>query len=148
MLNRLNEAYSGKNSVPEWTFYDYNYTVSSAKNDTKADVEYWKTHLNDMPEQLILPTDEPRPSKFDYKGDEVEYDMSANDTLQLEKFSREKGVSEFALFMAAYGLLLGKVASRAESPDAQVSGEQPIYSTSSLGGVLFKLGVYGLLPSS
>ncbi|MBO5657720.1 MAG: AMP-binding protein, partial [Agathobacter sp.] len=73
---------------------------------------YWTEHLKDLPESLILPGDYPRPKKFDYKGREVEIRFSDTDSEACDKFCTENGISCFALFLAAYGVLLAAISGR------------------------------------
>ena len=112
LLERLNKAYVSDIKTIDWNFYDYVHTLNNVKSLNGAEVDHWKAHLNNIPEPLVLPGDLMRPAKFDYKGDDVEIKLNKADSKVIEAFCKDAGVSEFALFLAAYSLLLGKVSAK------------------------------------
>lgn len=110
ILQRLDRAYSGMNSPVKWDFYDYVHTVI-ANNDTdsKKDLSYWVAHLKDLPDPMVLPSDFVRPQNFDFKGNDIEYVFTENGSALYAQYCKEHAISEFVLFLAAYGLLLSSV---------------------------------------
>ena len=111
VLSRLDRAYAGKPSAPEFDYYDY---IESAKDDedNSREIEYWADRLKDMPEPLALPTDAPRPARFDYNGGEYTCAISAAESRAIEAYCREGGYSEYVLFLAAYSLLLSAISGK------------------------------------
>jgi len=111
VLSRLDRAYAGKPSAPEFDYYDY---IESAKDDedNSREIEYWADRLKDMPEPLALPTDAPRPAHFDYNGGEYTCALSAAESRAIESYCREGGYSEYVLFLAAYSLLLSAISGK------------------------------------
>ncbi len=109
ILQRLSRAYAGEDLHTGWSFYDYVHTAEEQKKDNTAELEYWRTQLQDLPAPLTLPSDFPRSQKFDYKGKDFEFSLSQADSIEMTRFCREQGYSEFALCLAAYALLLSSL---------------------------------------
>lgn len=114
ILKRLDKAYCGENLKVNWNYYDYIYASEQkgANVQKKQNLEYWVTHLEELPEPLVLPGDFVRPKKFDYQGQEYEMELSDRESEACFSFCREQGVSEFVLFLSAYGILLAAVSGR------------------------------------
>lgn len=114
ILKRLEQAYQEGSVKTEWDYYDYLHTVDIQKKEDrkKQELAYWKEHLAELPEALILPADEGRPKKFDYKGNTFECFLTEKESEDIDAFCREKGVSCFVLFLAAYGVLLSEISGR------------------------------------
>ena len=114
LLNRLEQAYLGNNVLVQWDYYDYLHTISKQEHSSKKQQSllYWKEHLQQLPEQLNLPGDHIRPKKFDYRGAEYEALLDAQLSNACDAFCREKGISVFSLFLAAYGILLGAISGK------------------------------------
>ena len=113
ILNRLHQAYcEGKVDV-ELDYFDYAYSLGEQENEQKEiQLKYWKEALQDLPEPLVLPGDAARSLKFDYKGKELEYKLAEELSERYEAFCKEKGISGFTLFLAAYGILLSAISGR------------------------------------
>lgn len=114
LLERLNLAYQGEKLAVRWNYYDYiaNVVLKEEKEEKKRQLSYWKKKLSDLPETLKLPTDYSNTGKFDYKGRDLEHILTKDLGRACEKFCREKGISEFVLFLAAYGILLSEISGR------------------------------------
>ena len=114
LLNRLDQAYRQGAINVQWDYYDYLHTMSQQDRAQakQQELAYWKEHLKDLPEALKLPADAIRPKKFDYRGAEFETVLSLQETAACDQFCREKGISGFSLFLAAYGILLGAVSGK------------------------------------
>ncbi|MBQ3065918.1 MAG: amino acid adenylation domain-containing protein, partial [Clostridia bacterium] len=107
VLQRLDRAYSGKDLFVEWDYYDYLHTAAQENGDEKKrSLDYWTSHLQDLPEPLVIPTDKVPPKTFDYKGDDLALTLTEEQSRICEQFCRENGYSEYVLFLAAWGLLL------------------------------------------
>ncbi len=114
ILKRLDQAYREGSIKIDWNYYDYIYAMEQEDKGSlkQQELAYWKTHLQNLPEVLTLPGDSVRPKKFDYKGTEYECLLSEQESEACDKFCREKGISGFVLFLAAYGVLLSAAAGR------------------------------------
>ena len=109
LLKRLDEAYRTGNAAVQWDFYDCLY---APQPDPKHDLQYWRDHLQSLPEPLALPCDHARPKQFDFKGKEYALALSAEESSRCAAFCKENGISEFALFLSAFGILLSAVSGR------------------------------------
>ena len=116
LLERLNLAYQKKGNAVKWNYYDYlSNSVMKQNNLEKEEMlKYWKDSLKDLPDTLKLPGDYPVNGKFDFKGRDFEYQIARDRSLSCESFCKAKGISEFTLFLAAYGILLAEVTGRSD----------------------------------
>ncbi len=114
ILKRLDQAYRDGNCKNHWDYFDYIYAQQKEECNVQKQQElaFWKEHLQEMPQPLILPGDFSRPKKFDYRGSEYEYLLTEEESEACDRFCKENGVSQFVLFLAAYGLLLSEAAGR------------------------------------
>ena len=116
LLKRLDKAYGGETIRTEWNYYDYLYTVETSANqetgDAGQDLDYWVNHLQELPEPLVLPADHVRPKRFDYQGKEYELMLTEAESEACANYCREKGISEYVLFLAAFGILLSQISGR------------------------------------
>ena len=110
VLQRLDLAYRGVAQHVDWDYYDYVHSKEHTDtHESQASLSYWVEHLKDLPEILDLPTDYPRPKRFDYKGAEIEHCLNETDTKKIKDFCSKHGYSEYVVFLAAYGLLLSAI---------------------------------------
>lgn len=114
ILQRLDEAYRKGTCSVKWNYYDYLYALrqNKTRDMIQRDLDYWKDHLQDLPDPLVLPGDSSRPKQFDYKGCEHEIVLAAQESAAYDRFCKDHGISEFALFLAAYGILLSAVSGK------------------------------------
>ncbi len=111
LLERLNLAYQNKTWNTRWNYYDYLFSCAQQKNEQEErdTRNYWKDILKNLPECLEFTDGGLASAAFDYKGRDYEYPVSKERSLECERFCREKGISEFALFLTAYGILLSEM---------------------------------------
>src|SRR5262249_56158890 len=67
---------------------------------------YWQQNLADLPEQLSLPTDRPRPATASYRGDSVPVRIDAQLHGKLIGLAREGQASLFMVLQAGLPALL------------------------------------------
>ncbi|ATY11274.1 non-ribosomal peptide synthetase [Amycolatopsis sp. AA4] len=79
-------------------------------------LEYWRTALADLPEELPLPTDRPRPATASFAGDAVRFQLSAETRAALHKLARETGSTVFMTVQAAFAALLGALGAGDDIP--------------------------------
>ncbi len=77
---------------------------------------YWTGALADLPEELELPTDFPRPAVSTYDGNELEFAVEPELYRALVSLARDSGVSIFMLFQAALSALLTKLGAGTDIP--------------------------------
>ncbi|MEU8894146.1 amino acid adenylation domain-containing protein, partial [Streptomyces sp. NPDC048442] len=79
-------------------------------------IDFWRTALAGIPEELALPTDRPRPPETSYRGDTVDLDIPAGVHRRLAALSRESGASVFMVAQAALAALLGRLGGGEDIP--------------------------------
>ncbi|MEV8438194.1 amino acid adenylation domain-containing protein [Actinosynnema sp. NPDC051121] len=77
---------------------------------------YWTRALADLPEELDLPTDFPRPAVSHYEGDVHQFAVPPELHAGLLALSRETGASVFMLVQAAVSALLTKLGAGTDIP--------------------------------
>ncbi len=77
---------------------------------------YWTHALADLPEELDLPTDFPRPAVSDHEGDVHQFAVPPDLHAGLVALSRETGASVFMLVQAAVSALLTKLGAGTDIP--------------------------------
>ncbi len=75
---------------------------------SKINKEFWLQQFNESVPILDLPTDFSRPSLIDYKGEKLKFQIDKVLTNKLRTLAKKENVSLFALFLAAYNVLLSK----------------------------------------
>ncbi|MEK2479673.1 amino acid adenylation domain-containing protein, partial [Streptomyces noursei] len=126
----LAAAYTARarNGAPEWERLPVQYAdytlwqqqVLGSEGDLGSElsrqIDYWRTQLADLPEELTLPTDRPRPAQATYNGGWVDFSIDAGLHQRLQGLASTQGVSMFMLSQAALGLLLAKLGGGEDIP--------------------------------
>ena len=73
-------------------------------------VAYWQKALAGVPDLLDLPTDKARPEQQSFAGAAHFFSFSAKETLALKQFAQEHDLTLFMLLLAAFQVLLGRLA--------------------------------------
>ncbi len=111
ILQRIDKAYKKEATNVECDYYDYLDAINKDQKNTEM-LEYWKTHLESLPEKLELVGDLPRPKKFDYKGKTYEVLLSEKESRALEAYCQENGITEYSILLASYAMLLSAVSGK------------------------------------
>ena len=107
ILQRLDRLYRSEKVLVEWDFYDYLNFVNDKKFEDVSLINYWKEHLSGLTEKLELCGDYSSGSKkFDYKGKDHEVLFDEEESRACEAFCKDNGISEYVLFLSAFGILL------------------------------------------
>jgi amino acid adenylation domain-containing protein len=72
----------------------------------QTQLEYWRTRLAGLPELISLPTDRAREALQTHEGAVYEWRISANTQERIAALARRENVTQFAVFLAAYNVLL------------------------------------------
>lgn len=112
LMDRLNKAYRQAPGNIPFSYHDYVHYLEDHKAWDAQDEEYWKSELADLPETLFLPADFHRKQEFDFKGAQYSITLSEKASAACDAYCRQKGVTGFVLFAAAYGLLMSAVSGR------------------------------------
>ncbi|MFF9984846.1 condensation domain-containing protein, partial [Streptomyces erythrochromogenes] len=81
-----------------------------------AQVAYWRKALAEVPQQLELPVDHPRPAIASHEGASVDVSVPADVHARLLELSRSCGASVFMTVQAALAVLLSKMGAGEDIP--------------------------------
>ncbi|MBV9059419.1 MAG: amino acid adenylation domain-containing protein, partial [Pseudonocardiales bacterium] len=126
----LASAYAARcqGHAPEWaplmvqyadyTLWQHQLLGDQADPDSlcATQLAYWTQALADLPEQLILPTDRPRPPAASYRGDYLTVGIQPALHQQLRQLARRNGASLFMVLQASLAALLTKLGAGTDLP--------------------------------
>ncbi|MGW0580898.1 amino acid adenylation domain-containing protein, partial [Streptomyces sp. NPDC002920] len=126
----LADAYAarGAGRKPEWTplpaqYTDYTLWQRELLGDPAdpdstfaSQLAYWKDRLADLPEQLRLPADRPRPAVASYRGEHLLVDFDADLHTALARLARRSGASLFMVLRAALAALFTRLGAGTDIP--------------------------------
>ncbi|WP_330252186.1 amino acid adenylation domain-containing protein [Nocardia sp. NBC_00565] len=72
-------------------------------------IAYWRARLAQLPDQLELPTDRPRPPAQSFQGRSVRFEISADRHARLHELARANHASLFMVVHAALAVLLARL---------------------------------------
>ncbi|MEV5576184.1 amino acid adenylation domain-containing protein [Spirillospora sp. NPDC052269] len=81
-----------------------------------SQVSFWKAALDGLPEELVLPTDRPRPAESSYRGGTFTFELDAAMHGALLGLARESGASLFMVMQAAFAALLTRLGAGTDVP--------------------------------
>ncbi|MCS7483565.1 amino acid adenylation domain-containing protein [Umezawaea endophytica] len=115
-------------SAPEWTplpvqYADYALWQRDLLGDEDApdsvaakQLAFWRAALADLPDELGLPTDRPRPDVSSYRGDTIRFELPADLHRGVADLARTTGASTFMVLQAALSALFGKLGAGTDIP--------------------------------
>lgn len=120
LLRDLAEAYNARaqNQSPAWQelavqYADYTLwqqALLGAPEDEASlfnrQLAWWRDTLHDLPDELPLPTDRPRPLRASYVGKQCHFAIDARTTAALAALARQHNASLFMVLQAALAVLL------------------------------------------
>lgn len=104
MLRRLNRALAGKNVTAAWNFYDY--LESGDLKGSRDELDFWLKTLSSLPEPAVLPADNERQARFDFRGSELSLCFNEDESRRISEFCRNSGDTEYGVFLAAFALVV------------------------------------------
>ncbi|MGW7097769.1 condensation domain-containing protein, partial [Streptomyces sp. NPDC054874] len=126
----LSAAYAARSTggAPEWQplpvqYADYTLWQNEILGDEDdqdsvlaGQLNHWRTTLADLPEELALPTDRPRPAEMSYRGERVPVRFGPHLQRAATALARDTGGTVFMVLQAAVAALLGKVGAGEDIP--------------------------------
>ncbi|MCJ1681525.1 condensation domain-containing protein, partial [Streptomyces sp. APSN-46.1] len=79
-------------------------------------LEFWRNTLAGLPDQLLLPTDRPRPPINSYRGATLPLALSAESHQKISALARAHGVSVFMVLQASLAALLTRLGAGTDIP--------------------------------
>jgi amino acid adenylation domain-containing protein len=126
----LSTAYAARRQrrAPDWAplpvqYADYTlwqYALHGHESDPHsvmaAQLAYWKKTLADLPEQIDLPTDRPRPAVASYHGQTFDFTLDADLHHRLLTLARDHQASLFMVLHATLAVLLTRLGAGSDVP--------------------------------
>ncbi|MBO7936061.1 amino acid adenylation domain-containing protein [Streptomyces sp. S9] len=126
----LTRAYTARTQgeTPQWPplpvqYADYTLWQNELLGDQNdpdslfaTQIDYWTHALAELPDQLTLPTDRPRPSVMTYRGDYVTVDIDPDLHRRLTEVARASGASLFMVLQAGLAALLTRLGAGEDIP--------------------------------
>ncbi|MEU9033237.1 amino acid adenylation domain-containing protein, partial [Streptomyces sp. NPDC048383] len=130
LAHDLTTAYTTRTqgSAPHWTPLPVQYAdyalwqrqLLGNDNDPTTtagqQLTHWKNTLHDLPEQLDLPTDRPRPPTASHAGDRITFTIPTTTHTRLTHFARTTHTSTFMLAQTALATLLTRLGAGTDIP--------------------------------
>ncbi|MER7325257.1 amino acid adenylation domain-containing protein [Streptomyces lydicus] len=124
LLRDLSIAYGARlaGGAPRWAALPVQYADYTLwQREVLAEVAeeqtaFWSRTLSDLPQELALPTDRPRPDHPTHEGGLLHFDIPADLHHRLESLVRGQGVTTFMALQAALGVLLSRLGAGTDVP--------------------------------
>ncbi|WP_280493755.1 amino acid adenylation domain-containing protein, partial [Nocardia asiatica] len=90
--------------------------LSDAESVVSRQLAYWREELRDLPEQLMLPFDRPRPRVASYRGKTTVFAITSELRSAVEELARREGATESMVLQATLAVLLTKLGAGKDIP--------------------------------
>jgi amino acid adenylation domain-containing protein len=102
--------YMKRRSVPSLADFIAAHKAFEESDDYKTSRDYWLSIFKDnLPNDLDLPLDSPRPRIRSYSGGRLNYYLDRSLNEPMRKFAKDHGCTSFILMLAVYKLLLNRL---------------------------------------
>ncbi|MER5638822.1 amino acid adenylation domain-containing protein [Kitasatospora sp. NPDC002227] len=102
----------------DYALWQHDLLTESAPDDSElgSQLAYWRATLADLPEEIALPVDRPRPARASYRGDRIELALDAALSERLRGLARTHDVTVFMVAQAAVAALLTRLGAGTDIP--------------------------------
>ncbi|WP_051579741.1 non-ribosomal peptide synthetase [Pseudonocardia acaciae] len=83
--------------------------VDKRAADARPALDYWRDRLAGAPEELVLPTDRPRPARPSARGAALRFTLDRDVRAGIKRLARRHGATEFMVVHAATAALLSRL---------------------------------------
>jgi amino acid adenylation domain-containing protein len=80
----------------------------------KGQLAYWREKFRDMPAELALPTDRPRPAQQSFRGGVLPIALTEALTRDLRELARGEGATLYMVLLGAFQLLLSRLSAQTD----------------------------------
>ncbi|GLZ29127.1 hypothetical protein Lesp02_13170 [Lentzea sp. NBRC 105346] len=119
LMRDLATAYAARcrGAAPDWAPLPVQYADYALwQRELPLDIDYWTRQLADLPDELMLPFDRPRPAVSSHRGDVLEFSVPQELHRGLVELSRAHGVSLFMVLQAGFAALLTRLGAGSDIP--------------------------------
>ncbi|MEV0370842.1 non-ribosomal peptide synthase/polyketide synthase [Streptomyces sp. NPDC050636] len=129
LVRDLSEAYTARcaGGAPRWAPLAVQYAdyalwqrellgTESTDGEAARQLAYWAGALKDLPEELALPADRPRPAEASHRGGLVPFELDAELHGQLLELARSGQATVFMVLQAALAALLTRLGAGTDIP--------------------------------
>jgi amino acid adenylation domain-containing protein/non-ribosomal peptide synthase protein (TIGR01720 family) len=130
LLRDLGRAWAARRAghAPRWSplpvqYADYAFWQRDVLGDLKdpeslvsEQLNHWRAVLADLPGELALPTDRPRPAASSFRGEIVPVALPASTHAGLLRIARDRGATLFMVVQAALAALLARLGAGTDIP--------------------------------
>ncbi|MEU3711048.1 non-ribosomal peptide synthetase [Streptomyces catenulae] len=128
----LGAAYTARVSgdAPAWSplpvqYADYTLWQHDTLGAMADQTDFWRAELAELPDEIGLPFDRPRPAAATYHGGTVDFRVPADTHQRLVELARRHGVTTFMVFQTALALLLAKLTGTDDIPIGTPTAGRP-----------------------
>ncbi|MEU9304037.1 amino acid adenylation domain-containing protein [Streptomyces sp. NPDC048269] len=103
---------------PDFTLWQHEVLGDEADPDSEIarQIDYWRTQLAGLPEEVPLPVDRPRPAEMSHRGDTLDFTVPADLHARLAELARTTGTSLFMVVQSALAGLLSRLGGGTDIP--------------------------------
>ncbi|MEU4445430.1 amino acid adenylation domain-containing protein [Actinosynnema sp. NPDC050801] len=85
-----------------------------AGGELDGQLDYWRRKLADLPPEIGLPTDRPRPARPSHRGGEVWFELPAEDNQAVKRLARSAGTTAYAVLLAGFVAVLHRLSGQTD----------------------------------
>jgi fengycin family lipopeptide synthetase D len=116
IINEFFHLYEGKRELPDvkYQYKDYSEWINNREDKQllEGQKQFWLNMFNDNIPVLELPLDKIRPSRQDFTGKSLSFQLDREVVLKLRKLASESNVTMYSLFITIFSIFLNKISNQ------------------------------------